>query len=283
MSKRKKADSKEIGLDLGIIFSKYFFKTDHLHYGYWTDSMEVDISNLAKAQENYANFLVSQIPENVKNVLDVGCGVGKLASKLTGLGYKVDCVSPSKLLTRHARELLGDKSHIYESKYENVATDKKYDMIMFSESFQYVDIEKAMQNNLKFLNDGGYVLISDFFKTDAKGESPLGGGHELAKFYEIMAKYPFKALKDIDITKATAPNLKLVDDFLTKVGVPTWEAVLNYLDLKFPLLSKVLKWKFKKKIEKINRKYFSGTRNADNFIVYKSYRFLLYQKTGPGN
>ena len=37
-------------------------------------------------------------------------------------------------------------------------------------------------------------------------------------------------------------------------------------------------WKYNKKIEKINRKYFSGTRNADNFENFKSYRLLLYNK-----
>ncbi|MBU0952452.1 MAG: class I SAM-dependent methyltransferase [Elusimicrobia bacterium] len=278
MSKRKKADSKEIGLDLGIILSKYFFKTDHLHYGYWTSDLEVDISNLAKAQENYANFLVSNIPKNVKNVLDVGCGIGKLAYKLTTLGYKVDGVSPSKLLTKYARELLGDKSRIFECKYEYLQTENKYDLIMFSESFQYVDIEKALENNIKLLNEGGYLIISDFFKTDAKGDSPLGGGHHLSKFYETIARYPFKLVKDIDITNETAPNLKLVDDFLTTVGIPVWESVMNYLDIKFPKLSKIVKWKFRKKLDKITRKYFNRTRNAENFKIFKSYRFMLYQK-----
>ena len=34
------------------------------------------------------------------------------------------------------------------------------------------------------------------------------------------------------------------------------------------------------KIEKANRKYFSGARNSDHFREFLSYRLLKYRKTG---
>ncbi|OGS19868.1 MAG: hypothetical protein A2252_05000 [Elusimicrobia bacterium RIFOXYA2_FULL_39_19] len=278
MGKRNKADSKEIGLDLGIILSKYFFKTEHLHYGYWTKDLEVDPFNLAKAQDNHTNFIVSNIPDGTKTILDVGCGIGKLSQRFISLGYKPECVSPSKLLTKYAREILGGDILIHECKYEDLHTDKRYDLIVFSESYQYVDLVKSFENSLKYLNTGGHILICDFFKTDAKGESALGGGHHLKEFYETAKRYPLKMLKDIDITREAAPNLKLIDDFLTKVGVPVWQALLDYMDKKSPFVSKIIKWKFRKKIDKINKKYFSGTRNAENFAIFKSYRLFLFKK-----
>jgi SAM-dependent methyltransferase len=111
--KNRKADSKEIGLEMGLIFGKHFFKTEHMHYGYWTNDLELDLANLPKAQENHSDFLISNIPENAKSILDVGCGVGKLAQKMTSSGYHVDCLSPSRTLAKHARKLLGDRSQIF--------------------------------------------------------------------------------------------------------------------------------------------------------------------------
>lgn len=278
MKKDKKVDSKEIGLDIALILGNYLLKTEHLHYGYWTSDLTVDIFNLSKAQENYSNFIISHIPEGNQTILDVGCGTGKFALKLINMGYQVDCVSPSALLTKYARELLGNKSHIFECCYEQLQTENRYDVVLFSESFQYVDLEKALQNSLKFLNDGGYLLICDFFKTEAKGKSALGGGHKLIKFYDLISQYPFKPVKDIDITKETAPNLEIAKNVLTNVGLPIRNLVFHLLNNNYPLLSKFLQWKYRKKIKKIDRKYFSGTRNAENFAIFKSYRLFLYKK-----
>jgi len=277
----KKADSQEVGLELSLIFAKYFLKTDYLHYGYWPDGLELDISNLAKAQENHSHFLIFHLPEKINKILDVGCGTGKLASLLIENGYQVDCVSPSILLTDHARGMVGDKSNIFRCKYEDLQTENRYDLILFSESFQYVGMDAATWNKtFNLLNSNGHILIMDFFKTDAQGTSPLGGGHDLKEFYQTIALFPFKQLKDIDITQQTAPNLRLIDDFLTKAGVPAWNLILSYLAEAAPILFKFLTWKFKDKLKKIERKYCSGTRNAENFSRFKSYRLLLYQKIG---
>ncbi len=278
MKKNKKADSKEIGLEMGLIFGKHVFKTEHMHYGYWTEDLELDLANLPKAQENHSDFLISHIPENAKSILDVGCGVGKLAQKLISKGYQVDCVSPSRTLSRHARELLGNRSQIFECPYEDLQTDKRYDVVLFSESFQYVNMEKAFQNTVKYLNPDGYLLICDFFKTDAEGESVLGGGHKLSEFHNVIFYHPFTLIQDIDITEQTAPNLDIVNDLMMNAGLPIWNLIIKFLQSRSPFFSKILLWKFKKKIAKINRKYFSCARNAENFKKYKTYRLFLFQK-----
>lgn len=279
MAKVKKVDSKEVGLEIGLIIFKYFFHEEHLHYGYWTEDLPKDLAHLVQAQENYSNFLISQIPAGVTKILDVGCGVGRLASKLINLGYKVDCVLPSAILAKHAQNLLGDKSHIFECTFEELQTENRYDLILFSESFQYVNLDKALENSGKLLNEGGHLLISDFFKTEAAGESPIGGGHKLVKFYDLVSRYPFKNLKDLDITRETAPTLNLANDLLSNVGLPIWNLIINYLTSNYPYLSKFLRWKYRNKIAKINRIYFSGALNAENFATFKSYRLLLYRES----
>lgn len=280
MKKNKKVDSREVGLAAGLIFSRELLKTDNLHYGYWTDDLEVNLLNVPKAQENYSKFLISHIPEGTKTILDVGCGTGVLAGKLIEMGYAVDCVSPSLVLTEEARARLGNGVTIFETRYEQLKTEKMYDLVVFSESYQYVTMDEALENTVSNLNDGGHLLICDFFRTEAEGDSPMGGGHHLSRFYDLVSEFPFKSIKNIDITAMTAPTMKIANDMLMKLGMPLWKLIFYYMDSNRPLLSRFLKWKYHGKIEKINRKYFSNRKNAENFSIYKTYRLLLYKKEG---
>ncbi len=276
--KKNKVETKELGLLAGLIFGKYFFETEDLHFGYWTEDLEIDRNNFVKAQENHSHFIMSHIPENAKTILDVGCGVGALAAMLLDKGFSVDCVSPSPVLTERALEILGDRSTIYECLFEEMESDKLYDTVLFSESFQYVELSTALRQSLNFLKQGGHLLICDFFKTDAIGKGPIGGGHRLSGFYDAISEYPFEPVKDIDITEQTAPNLDLFNEMLNSVGLPMRKLIFYYLDNNRPLISKFLKWRYRRKIEKIDKRYFSGEINTENYKKHNSYRLLLYRR-----
>ena len=278
MNKKKKVDFKEIGLDIGLILAKQFFNTEYLHYGYWTDDLKVETANVYQAQENYAEFIVSQIPESTKTILDVGCGAGKFAEKLLDLGYEVDCVSPSPNLTKHVRNLLGDRSKIFECGYEELETDKVYDMVLFSESYQYIGLEDSFTQTMKFLKPDGHMLICDFFRKDVKGTSPIGGGHDLKEFYEKVAALPLTTLQDIDITKETAPSIDIVDDFLHSAMHPIYDLIFYVLDNNHPRIARFIRWKFRKRLEKINYKYLQRNHTGEIFAKFKSYHLLLFQR-----
>lgn len=279
MTKSKQAVSRNIGLEVGAICSKYFLKSQYLHYGYWTDDLEIDIANLPAALENYANFLVSHIPDGIRTILDVGCGLGGVAKKLVQMGYQVDCVSPNTFFSEQTREFLEDKSHVFECLYEELQTENRYDLILFSESFQYIAIEGAIKKSLGLLNSQGYLLICDFFKKNAEGKGPLSGGHPLNKFYAVISKYPFALVKDLDITDATMPTLDIANDITQKVIVPSINLGQQLLENRYPLASKCIKRLYRKKLQKINKKYFSGDRTGENFRKFKSYRLILYKIT----
>lgn len=278
MKKKKKVDSKEIGLDIGLILAKQFFNTEYLHYGYWTEDLTVENNNVYRAQENYAELIVSHIPESTKTILDVGCGAGKFAEKLLDLGYEVDCVSPSPNLTRHVRKLLGDRSTIFECGYEALETDKHYDMVLFSESFQYIPLSDIFSQTMRYLKPGGHMLICDFFRRDVEGTSPIGGGHDLKKFYDTVAEQPLEMLTDMDITKETAPSIDIVDDFLHNAIHPIYDLIWYVLDNNYPFIAKLIRKKFRKKLDKANYKYLQRKTNGESFAKFKSYHLLVYQR-----
>ena len=279
VKKDKRALSRQIGLEIGSICGRYFLKLNHLHYGYWTDDLEVDIANVHIAQENYAKFLISNIPETTKTILDVGCGTGQIARELIANGYTVDCVSPSHFLADQARELLGNSTNIFECFYEQLQTDNRYDVVLFSESFQYIDIEQGIRKTLSLLNPDGYMLICDLFRKKTLDKSDISGGHQLELFQHIVSHYPLTLIKDLDITEQTAPNIDVMNDMFKNAVHPTVMLTQQLLENRYHLTSKVIKWLYRKKLSKINRKYFNFEKTGEKFKKFKSYRLLLYRKS----
>ena len=96
MKNKGKIKSNIIGLDIGLSFGRFFLDTDDLHFGYWPNYEMPTVKNFSWAQNNHSNLILDNIPKNVKNILDVGCGSGNLSLKLLNKGYNVDCVIPSK-------------------------------------------------------------------------------------------------------------------------------------------------------------------------------------------
>ncbi|MBC8104384.1 MAG: methyltransferase domain-containing protein [Cytophagales bacterium] len=279
--RRQTASTRELGLDLAQIAARYLFGTDHLHYGYWPAGLPVEPGNLRRAQENYTDLLVSYIPAGVRTILDVGMGTGALAQRLLGEGYEVDCVSPSPYLTERARTLLGQGPCIFECRYEELQTERRYDLILFSESFQYIDLPHTLSVSDAHLREGGHLLICDFFRKDTPDRGPFGGGHPLAEFRRQVAQYPLlQPIADVDITRETAPNLDLTADLVTQLIAPARDRVFHWAATSYPLLSRALRGAFRRPLERAEAKYLSGQRSGANFQVYKSYRLLLFQNGG---
>ena len=272
-----KVDSKEVGLVAGLNLAYFFLGTRDLHYGLWEDDIEVCVNNLPVAQKRYSDFLLSHIPDGVKRVLDVGCGAGGVATELLARGYQVEGVSPSPLLTEAAQRQAGADFKIHQGRFEDVsfADDDKFDLVMFSESFQYIALDRVFVEARKRLKPGGHILICDFFKTRAPGRSVIGGGHPLDKFRTVLAASGLEVLEDKDITRETAPNLDLVDQMGRELFLPTFKLIGYAFSSNHPWLAKIIAWKYAKKIRKINRKYTSGERNGASFALHKVYRLLL--------
>lgn len=272
-----RVDSKEVGLGIGLILSKQFLGTEYLHYGFFDNGLQPEIRNLAAAQRRYAEFLTSQIPAGTKTILDVGCGSGRFALDLKAAGFEVEAVSPGTVLTEHARGLLGADCTLYNCRFEDLATDRKYDLVMFSESFQYIPVDEAIGGALRRLNPGGHILICDFFKTDPERKSMLGGGHDLQQYRDAAAKHPVTLIREQDITAETAPTIDVVNKLSMDAILPIYRLGFRLLDDRFPLVAKFLKWKYRKKLAKLETKHFSGQRTGENFRKYKKYLLQLYR------
>ena len=289
---KDKMSSRELGLILG----QQLLGVEDLHYGLWSDELPLNLSNLPVAQQRYSDMIASVMPNSTNNdihVLDVGCGTGHILAQLSYKGYQVDGVIPSKFLGNKVKERIADlpsnNSKVFEVKFEDFPEQiyrQYYDVVLFSESFQYIKMKYSFPKIEKILKPGGLVVICDFFKSknsgDGKpGDKTFGGGHKLEEFYQRIEHSPFSIVRDDDITKNVSPNIELLDKFLMFQLRPAGETLGRYLSENKPLISKIGSFFLKKKLDKWNHKYFSGHRSKEVFEHYKSYHLVVLQLVKP--
>ena len=278
----KQASRREwqhVGLVAGFLAGRHFIGAKDLHYGYWQEGVEPNFANLPTAQEAYSEFLLKHIPWTAKRILDVGSGAGSLAQKLISRGHVVDCVSPCNFLNDQARKLLGDTARLFDCRYEDFESTGLYDTIVFCESFQYVGLSNALARAAWQLAAGSRLVICDFFRKDVAGHSPIRGGHRLKDFWELLDRYPFRTVRDLDITAQVAPTFTVVDQAFHEVVQPIWGQARETFLRTHPLWAKCASWCFRNRIRKFESKYFGWTRTAEQFEAFKSYRLIVLERT----
>jgi hypothetical protein len=68
-----------------------------------------------------------------------------------------------------------------------------------------------------------------------------------------------------------------MDDAMKNVVRPVIDSSLDFLAGRYPLASKVIRWLYRKRINKVYQRYFNGNRASDDFVKFKSYRLFLYR------
>ena len=277
--------------ELGLVLAQQLGNVEDLHYGLWDPDLELKFGNLGVAQQRYSDMLLAELPAPAGQVrvLDVGCGTGHLISQMLRRGYFADGVIPARDLGALVRKRIGEcqgyQPVIHECKFEDFPVGDargKYDVVLFSESFQYIKPADSLPLVQQLLKPGGTLVICDFFKTAAHGDGgpgdkSFGGGHPHKDYLETMSRFPFQLLKDEDITTRVSPNLQLLNEWLMNRARPAGLTIHRYFSSNHPWSTRFAMWLFRKRLRKLQYKYFSGHRSRETFERYKTYHLLVYR------
>lgn len=195
-------------------------KMEHLHFGLW----EEDTRDIKEAQENLAVLIKSLIPDGVKDILDVGCGLGRTTYELSTLKYNVIGISPDKNLIEMAEEkYIGHDLQFVTVSLENYKPEGCFDLVLFQESSQYVVLKSMFKRCKKMLKKDGYILICDEVKytNNTKEECHF---HNKEKMLAAARKAGFKMLHNKDITD----KILHTSDFVIQKLTEEYEDIIKY-------------------------------------------------------
>jgi SAM-dependent methyltransferase len=282
----RKIDTRAVGLDVGLSLARWLTGGEHLHYGLW-DGLEPNAGNLGAAQEAYTRHLLGYLPEGAGlRVLDVGGGAGETAARLLALGHTVEIVVPSPLLAERCREN-APAATVYETGLEGFGGAGPFDLVLFSESFQYVPLADALAACARLTEPGGHVLIADVFRSaDYEGVrrgQTVGGGHRLAAFRTALAEAPLEIEAEEDITARVAPSIDIEQGLFNVVGDAV-RRVDAELARSRPLVRRLLVGGLRlslsaRRRERLATRLFERTRTAEAFYRYNRYMIFRLRRT----
>jgi len=209
-------------------------KTNYLHFGMWKKGDKLTLENFQAAQERYAENLVSFIPKGVKTILDVGCGVGGNAIKLSKKGYVVTGICPDPYQEELFLQNTRGKAQFCLTTLEDYDPEKKFDLILMSESVQYIPFDDGFKKIKEILKPNGYLLISDYFKKESARNTPNLPSDPLKDYLKAMDHAGFRVVKKKDITQDILPTMEYGTEVYFNYIKPVLSCIMTTLQVHLP-------------------------------------------------
>ncbi|APB33825.1 SAM-dependent methyltransferase [Gloeomargarita lithophora Alchichica-D10] len=224
-------------------------KSSYLHYGYWQplpqSADDLTLARFRQAQADYAQKLIGMIPAAVQQILDVGCGIGGNAVKLLELGYQTDGLAPDPGQKQKFLEATAGRAGFYLSEFQSFRPSRTYDLVLMSESSQYMDRTDLARSAMRCLTPGGYLLLADMLRQDADYQKGIFSNcHHAGQLAVALAEAGFKLVQAEDISAAVAPTLDLCLENLQTFGVSTFSYIGEVLGIAVPPIHRLLVWAY---------------------------------------
>jgi SAM-dependent methyltransferase len=252
-----------------------------LHWGVWKEGEPVTLNGLRTAQERYTEKLLAAIPDGVRTILDVGCGMGDNAVALAGNGYHVTCIAPIANYADHLSSMHERGISFVQTRIETFESDTLFDMVLMSESTGYFTPEVAFGKSWRLLKPGGHLLVCNMFRREPV--SLKVAAHTLDDYLRQAETSGFRVVFEEDITQSTLPSLRLAMSLWESHAVPALALGAFYLrsaSWRTRLAFRLGKLFFSHQVGKVENSLRAYREQLDPDLVgrYVSYKLFVFRK-----
>jgi MPBQ/MSBQ methyltransferase len=252
----------------------------YLHYGYWEPlpaEDELTIPRFRLAQKAYAAKLLSFIPEKIQTVLDVGCGIGGNAVDLLERGFEVEGLAPDPFQQQQFLAATQGQAKFHLTRFEDFQPTSVYDLILLSESSQYMAAADIASGAARLLNSGGYLLLADMMRSDATyTEGIFSNCHLVEELGKSMRQAGFHLVKSEDISTQVAPTIDLCLENFRTFGLSTLHYLADIIAIAVPPLRSFLGWGFNRWGRGVLTEGLAARHYFDEHLCYQ---IQLWQKS----
>lgn len=110
---------------------------------------------------HYQERLLRSVPRTCRRALDVGCGLGAFARRLSTLADEVDAVDEDPAVIRQARELSVHVRNVrfIEAEFMSWTADRVYDFISMIAALHHLPFGDALTRAAHLLRPGGVLAV----------------------------------------------------------------------------------------------------------------------------
>jgi SAM-dependent methyltransferase len=201
------ASEQRTPIDFELLFCSDVLKLPALHWGLWAPGEDLTLVGLRRAQQRFTERVLAHVPENARQVLDVGCGQGDASELLAKRGHCVTAISPVSNYVERFAQLSERGVHFELAKFEEYQSSRSFDLILMNESCGHFAPRVTFDRSASLLKRHGSLVIANMFRRDPVNQ-PLGK-HLLSEFLIEARRFGFRVVEEEDITDEVVPTLEL--------------------------------------------------------------------------
>jgi MPBQ/MSBQ methyltransferase len=257
--------------------------SSYLHYGYWeplpTSSEDLTMARLLAAQEAYLAKLLTFIPQEINTVLDVGCGIGGNAKCLIDRGFSVEGLAPDRFQQERFINHTKGQAPFHLSRFEDFQQTHTYDLLLLSESSQYIAASDLADGAARLLNSGGYLLLADMMRSDPKYcEGIFSNCHVTSDLQAALVQAGFNLVKAEDISERVAPTIDLYVENFRTYGLSTINYIAALVAIAVPPLHVIGRWLFNRWGQKLIAEGLDARMIFERHLCYEIQLWQLSEK-----
>lgn len=192
-----------------------------------------------KGDDNKIIFFIKKYIKPNMNILEIGCGTGKLLQEIDKLYNNINLTGielSSDMIDNANKKIFNNNIDLINVAVEDFSTTKKYDMIIMKQVLHHLKSKESVLKKLSmYLNSNGVIIImtpNEEYQENVikfKANNDVLGRISDAMIYNYISKLPLN-IEHIEHVNSIAEFYSLYEYFMFLYSIGSLQKIFNYTD-----------------------------------------------------